>query len=217
MSFQGNIEAICPSCAGGFDAPVWSFVNGGRDAALRDQAKAAECNMLLCPSCETAFLPEAAWIYYEPEAEILAFVFPPSYRKEEAKWCDKMKADFSAMRGGLGEALPVNHEPDIFFGPDGLAQLLELEDWRRDERDVMACYAKELGLSIYRASPAWARENAAPSWLPYEGSRPTRQALIAGIKTLVAANDRLTVWSDYLGALLENPDAGLPPAALETH
>ncbi|MBI3289235.1 MAG: hypothetical protein HYZ74_06930 [Elusimicrobia bacterium] len=213
MSFQGSVEVDCPSCTDGFTAPIWSFVHGGRDPALRDQAKASECNMLLCPSCGAAFLPEAAWIYYEPDDEILAFVFPVSYRAEEAKWRGKMQADFDSMRGALGDHLPIGHEPDIFFGPDGLAQLLEFEDWRRDERDVMLYYAKDLGLSVYRASPAWARENGAPSWLPFAGKTPTRASILAGIEKLVAANDRLTAWSDFREKLSLDASIGLPPAA----
>jgi hypothetical protein len=61
------------------------------------------------------------------------------------------------MRGALGDHLPVGHEPEVFFGPEGLSQLLEQEDWRRDERDVMAFFAHDLKLSVYKASPAWAR------------------------------------------------------------
>ena len=215
MSFQGTIEANCPSCTDGFEAPIWSFVHGGKDEILRDQAKAMECNLLLCPSCGAAFVPEAAWIYYEPADEILAFVFPLSYRAEEAKWRDKMKADFAAMRGALGDRLPIGHEPEVFFGPDGLARLLEFEDWRRDERDVMAFLAKDLGLSLYKASPAWARSLGAPSWFPYAGKAPTRDSVIAGIKKIVAANDRLTAWSDSLAQL--EKAAGLPPAAMAAH
>ena len=215
MSFQGTIEANCPSCTDGFEAPIWSFVHGGKDALLRDQAKAMECNLLLCPSCGAAFVPEAAWIYYEPEDEILAFVFPLSYKAEEVKWRDKMKADFAAMREALGDNLPVGHEPEVFFGPEGLAKLLELEDWRRDERDVMMFFAKDLKLGIYNASPAWAREHGAPSWLPFAGKTATRESVIAGLRTIVEANDRLTPWSDYLAKLEKDPASTLPPAAMK--
>jgi hypothetical protein len=211
MSFQGTIEVDCPKCTDGFEAPIWTFVNGGKDENLRDQAKAAECNLLLCPSCGAAFLPEAAWIYYEPDAEILAFVFPPSYKAEEKKWREKMSADFAAMKDAIGASLPTGHEPEVFFGPEGLAQLLEHEDWRRDERDVMEYFAKDLKLKIYKASPAWARAAGAPSWLPYKGASPTPASLIEGVKALVAANDRLTAWSDFLPKLEKS--AALPPAA----
>lgn len=214
MSFQGTADVNCPSCTDGFDAPVWSFVHGGKDQVLRDQAKAMECNLLLCPSCGAAFVPEVAWIYYEPDDEILAFVFPVSFQAEEAKWRDKMKADFAAMRQALGDRLPVGHEPEVYFGPEGLAKLLELEDWRRDERDVMAFFAKDLGLAVYKASPAWARAHGAPSWLPYEGKKPTRDSIVAGLRKIVAANDRLTAWSDCLAALEKDPASPPPPAAM---
>jgi hypothetical protein len=217
MSFQGTIEANCPSCTDGFEVPIWSFVHGGKDEVLRDQAKAMECNLLLCPSCGAAFVPEAAWIYYEPAREILAFVFPKSFMSEEAKWRDKMKADFAAMREALGDHLPVGHEPVVFFGPEGLARLLELEDWGRDERDVMAFFAKELKLSLYQASPAWARAQGAPSLFPYAGRTPTRDGIVAGIKAILAANDRLTAWSDYLAKMESDPTVGPPPAAMAAH
>lgn len=214
MSFQGEIEARCPACSEVFEAPVWSFVHGGTDVALRDQIKARECNLLLCAHCGEAFMPEVSWIYYEPDAELLAFVFPESWSAEEAKWRAKMKVDFEQMRGTLGGKLPLDYEPEVFFGQDGLGALLEREDWRIDERDVMEYYAKDLGLKLFRASPRWARASAAPSEFPYRGNgTPTRAALIAGMKELVAANDKLTTWSDFLQKFEKDPAAPLPPAA----
>jgi len=213
MSFQGTVEINCPSCTDGFDAPVWSFVHGGTDIALRDQIKARECNLLLCPSCGAAFMPEVSWIYYEPDAEIMAFVFPETWRNEEASWRDKMKADFAQMRTVLGDRLPVDMEPDVFFGQDDLGDLLEKEDWRIDERDVMLEYAKELGLGVYKARPSWARANRAPAEFPYKGKgAPTRASLIEGMKALIKANDALTGWTIFLERFEKDKDAALPPA-----
>jgi phage FluMu protein Com len=86
MSLQGAIEARCPSCTELFEAAIWSFVHGGTDIALRDQIKARECNLLLCAHCGKAFMPDVSWIYYEPSAEILAFIFPESWKDEAEKW-----------------------------------------------------------------------------------------------------------------------------------
>ena len=212
MSFQGDVEARCAACSEVFEAPVWSFVHGGTDVSLRDQIKARELNLLLCAHCNEAFMPEVSWIYYEPDAELLAFVFPESWAKEEAKWREKMKADFAQMKGTLGDKLPVDYEPEVFFGQDGLAALLEREDWRVDERDVMLEWAKELGLSVYRASPRWARAQGAPSEFPHAG-KASRETLIAGMKTLLKANDRLTAWSDFLAKFEKDSKAAPPPAA----
>jgi hypothetical protein len=214
MSFQGTVEINCPSCTDGFEAPVWSFVHGGTDVALRDQIKARECNLLLCPSCGAAFMPEVSWIYYEPDAEIMAFVFPEKWKAEEASWRDKMKADFAQMKTVLGDRLPADMEPVVFFGQDELGELLDKEDWRIDERDVMLEYAKELGLSVYKARPSWARASNAPAEYPYKGKgAPTRESLIAGMKELIKANDALTGWSDFLARFEKDKDASLPPAA----
>ena len=214
MSFKGEVEIRCASCSEPFETPVWSFVHGGTDTALRDQIKARECNLLLCPACGAAFMPEVSWIYYEPDAEIMAFVFPEAWRAEEAAWRDKMKADFAQMRTVLGDRLPVDMEPEVFFGQDDLGALLEKEDWRIDERDVMLEYAKELDLSVYKARPSWARTNGAPAEFPYKGKgAPTREGLIAGMQALIKANDALTGWSDFLARFEKDKDAILPPAA----
>ncbi|NNN06764.1 MAG: hypothetical protein HKL90_12765 [Elusimicrobia bacterium] len=213
MSFQNEIETRCLACREAFETPVWNFVSGA-DETLRNQVKARECNLLLCPNCGTAFMPDAAWVYYEPEAEILAFVFPESWREDEPKWRAKLESDFARIRAALGERLSADFEPAVFFGQDGLAELLEAQDWRVDERDVMVAYAEQLKLKVYKASPRWARAHAAPAELPYVGNgTPSRDGLIAGLKALVAANDRLTAWADFLAKLEKDPAVGVPPAA----
>jgi len=213
MSFQGEIELRCVKCREAFETPVWSFVSGS-DETLRNQIKARECNLLLCPHCNEAFMPDVSWVYYEPEAEILAFVFPESWSADEPKWRGKLAEDFPRIKAALGDRLSADFEPAVFFGQDGLGELLEAQDWRVDERDVMAYYAKDLGLKIYQASPRWARANAAPAELPYVGNgTPTRAGLIAGLKKLVAANDRLTAWSEFLAKFEKDARAEVPPAA----
>ncbi len=213
MSFMGEIETRCPHGCDPFSTPVWSFVNAVKTPELRDTIKALELNLLLCPGCDKAFAPEATWIYYEPALEILAFVFPESFKADEPKWRSKMEEDYAVLRESLGGDLPVSTPPEIFFGQQGLADLLEFEDFRGDERDVMAHYAEDLGLSLYKASPAWAREHGAPNVLPYKGKIATRESVLAGIQDLLVANDRLTAWADYRQALAAEPAAPLPPPA----
>jgi hypothetical protein len=213
MSFMGEIETRCPHGCEPFTTPVWSFVNAVKTPELRDTVKALELNLLLCPGCDKAFAPEATWIYFEPDLEILAFVFPESYKADEPKWRSKMEEDYAVLRESLGGDLPVSTPPEIFFGQQGLSDLLEFEDFRTDERDVMEHYAADLGLSLYKASPAWAREHGAPRVLPFKGEAASRAAVIAGIKDLLAANDRLTAWEEYLKSLEADPSAALPPPA----
>jgi hypothetical protein len=215
MSFKGEIEAKCPteSCIP-FETEVWSFVRGDSDEDLRLTILARELNLILCPTCQVPFFPDAPYVYYESRLEVLAFVFPESYKDKEAYWRDKMHSDFVQFKTGLGEKVSADLEPEIFFGVEGLAALLEREDYRGEEREVMEVFAKDLGLSIYRVSPRFAREHGVPPALPYAGpAQASRASVIAGLEKLVAANDRLTAYSSYLAELSAAPNAGLPPAS----
>ena len=214
MSFKGMIETCCPKGCEAFTADVWSFIHGGNSPELRLTVQAQECNLLLCPGCEMPFFAEAAYIYYEPGADILAFVFPEAYRAQEAKWRDKMCQDFLAFKDAFGRKVPLDLEPEVFFGPEGLSELLSDEDYRTDERGVMEFLAKELGLSIYHVRPGHARKNKIPASLPSAapaGKGATRGSIIAGLEKLLAANDRLTAYGDYLARLKASSD-GVPLA-----
>ncbi len=201
MSFKGVIEARCPKGCEPFETEVWSFIHGGRSPELREAAAAGECNLLLCPECGGAFFAQAPFVYFEPEAEILAFIFPESYRGEESRWRRKMVEDFLAFKRVLGKQTPLGMEPEVFFGPEGLAELLKSEDFRAEEREVMERVADGLGLSIFRLSPRLARSRGIPSSLPYKGEGATRVHLIAGLERLLAANDRLCAYQACLQSL----------------
>ena len=213
MSFKGQIEAECPGDCEPFETDVWSFIRGDLSPELRESILYRECNLLLCPQCGVAFMPEAAWIYYEPKLELLAFVFPENFRAKEQYWREKMHADFLQMKGALGKDLPVALEPEIFFGTEDIAVLLESEDYRGEEREVMEFLAGELGLSLYRVSAQHARRGGIPSSLPYAGKTATRESVIAGLEKLVAANDRLEAFSKFLNEFRGDPAAPLPPAS----
>ncbi|HAM35523.1 MAG TPA: hypothetical protein DEB40_01820 [Elusimicrobia bacterium] len=219
MSFRGVVEARCPKGCEAFEAEVWSFIHGRNSPELRELAVAKECNLLLCPACGAPFFAEAPYIYFEPEAEILAFVFPESFQGQEPRWRRKMNEDFAALKRVLGEKMPFDMEPEVFFGPEGLSELLSGEDFRSEEREVMECVAKELGLSLFHVSPRFARLHVVPSTLPYSPAQNegvTRQNLIAGLEKLLAANDRLEAYQACLASLRSGADQGLPPARRET-
>lgn len=214
MSFKGEIEAQCPKGCEPFTAEVWSFIRGDQSPALRDTILARECNLLLCDQCDTAFIPPEPYVYFEPQAEILAFVFPESDRAKESFWRQKMHDDFLVMGAGLGPELSIDVEPEIFFGLEELAELLEKEDYLGEEREVMEFIAKDLGLSLYQVSPRHSRQNGVPRSLPFDsslGKKATRESVIRGLEKLIAANDALTTFGRYLEDLKPDGSDGLPP------
>lgn len=216
MSFKGEIEAKCPQGCEPFEAEVWTFIRGDRSVELRDAVLARECNMLLCPACNAAFIPEEPYVYFEPQRELLAFVFPESFRSKEAYWREKMRADFALMKDSLGKEASLDLEPEIFFGVVELAELLEREDYAGEEREVMEFIARDLGLRLYQVSPRYARDHKVPAALPYSANgagQATPGSVIAGLEKLLAANDRLTAYSEFLSALKAAGAPALPPAS----
>jgi hypothetical protein len=212
MSIKGRIEAKCPNGCEPFDAEVYSFVRGDTDEALRLQIKARELNLLICDGCEKPFFPELPYIYFDPSAELLAFVFPESFRAKEQFWRDKMHADFELMRQALAADFPLSVVPSIFFGEEGLAELLDFEDFRGEETEVMEWIARDFGLSIYKVSPRYARENDCPGSLPYEGKNPSRASVIKSLEKVLAANDRLEAFARFLAKFKTSKD-GVPPTS----
>ena len=101
-------------------------------------------------------------------------------------------------------------EPEIFFGLEELAKLLEDEDFRGEEREVMEIVARGLGLSLYLVSPRFARDKRVPASLPYQGARATKASVVSGLERLLKENDRLSAYADYLASLKAAP-AALPP------
>lgn len=211
MSFKGEVEALCLGGCEAFTAEVWSFINGQKSEDLRLSVKFRELNMVLCPQCHKPFYVDAPYVYFDPRLEILAFVFPESYKDKEQFWRDKMAEDFRAFRENLKD-LPLDIEPELFFGTEGLAVLLEGEEYRGEEREVMEFMAKDMGLSLYEVSPLFARRQGVPATLPYAGPSASRESVLAGLEKIVSANDRLTAYVDYLKSL-RAPGAVLPPAS----
>src|SRR3989338_4557025 len=136
MSFKGAVEAKCPKGCEPFDAEIWSFIRGDKSPELRLFVLFRECNLIMCPECETAFFPLEPYIYFDPSAELLAFVFPDSYRGKADFWRQKMRDDFLALKKNMGEEMFLRIEPQIFFGPEELALLLEKDDYCGEEREV---------------------------------------------------------------------------------
>ncbi|MDE2040161.1 MAG: hypothetical protein KGO96_09845 [Elusimicrobia bacterium] len=204
MSFKGEIDANCPNGCEAFAAEVWSFIHGERSPELRDALLWRECNLIICPGCGAAFVPEAAFVYLEAGAELLAFVFPASYRDREDYWRGKMRDDFSAMKRTLGGELESIEEPELFFGQEGLGELLQREDYRGEESEVMEHVARELGLGLYAVSRAYARRHEVPRALPYvqrPGRKPGVEAVVEGLRRVVEANERLSDCRSFLAKL----------------
>jgi len=159
MSFKGEIETQCAKGCEVFTAEVWSFIRGDHSPDLRLAVKFRECNLLLCPACNAASSPRRL---------IFILSLRPRYSPLSSRELQAERAPLAGQDGlgfrhheaTLGDGIPLDSEPEIFFGIDELARLLEDEDYRAEEWEVMAHVARGLGLAIYRVSPRYASKTA---------------------------------------------------------
>lgn len=211
MSFKGRIEAECPSCSETEEVEVWTFVRADMDGRLRDALLAGDLNLLCCPDCGALYYPESTVVYSDPQAELLAFIFPPSYEAEAERWRKKMREDHAAMQAALkGKTEPLLGEPLICFGLEPFRELLQSDDDLEDEARVAEYLCKDLGLAVAAVDRAFAREKRLPYLLPAgkTGAPRTQAGVLGALDAVVKANDRLegfARWRDQVRA------EGLPP------
>ncbi|MBI4051509.1 MAG: hypothetical protein HY400_03285 [Elusimicrobia bacterium] len=219
MSFKGLVEMRCPGGCQPFEAEVWSFVRGDRDPDLREKIMAGEMNLLICPECNQTFYGEEPLIYYDPSMELFAFVFPASYEKEKSRWQEKMEADFANFQASLPEAQWLHDAPLLFFGIEGLQQMLVEEQGLLDEVEVIEHICVALGLSLYRSCISYARKRHIPSLLPLDGAVESmgkaerlRDRILKGLRKVLATNGQMETYRNYLAELEKNTqDKSIPP------
>lgn len=211
MSIKGTIQAECPGGCESFEAEVWTLVRGDRDSELKEILLSGELNLLFCPACGKPFYAQEPVVYFDPPAEILAFIFPLSYQKEEAKWRAKMKADCELLKQSQLKENPLSFDAQIFFGFEGLKNMLEGEIECGDETEIIEVMAGELGLKTVRVSPAYARSRGVPRVIPFSSGVLTRESAVEGIRKVFSVNDRLSRLGGFLKKLESDPACGLPP------
>ena len=211
MSFKGRIEAKCPSCSETEEVEVWTFVRADMDGRLRDALLGGDLNLLCCPDCGALYYPESTVVYSDPGAELLAFIFPPSYAAEEARWRKKMREDHDEMQAALkGKTEPLLGEPLLCFGLEPFREILQADDDLEDEARVAEYLCKDLGLELAAVERAFARGKRLPCLLPVgkSGAPRTKAGVLAALSAVVKANDRLEGFSRWLEQVRAE---GLPP------
>lgn len=211
MSLKGFVKARCPGGCDEFEAEVWTMIRADRDAELKDALLAGRLNLLLCPQCGAAFYHETLVVYFDPAAEIILFVFPYSYRREEKKWRDKMKADYEIVRPGLLKEMKIGFEPGLCFGMEDAKKIIERDNDLAEESDVIACVARELGVKTRRIHAGYARQKGFPLSIPCSTEKFCRDGIMKGAGVVLAKNGRLGRLKKFIGFLEKHPE--VPPLA----
>lgn len=212
MAFKGIVQAECPNCHEEFEAEVWSVIRGDLDDEICERLLAGEINMLACPQCGRVFYFEHPLIFLDPGRELLAFIYPESYREDEARWRGEIEQDTKRFQAALPAKDRRVYAPQLYFGIEPFIAAMRPELERREETEVAEAVWTELGLATFDVNPSWAREHGAPAALPLAEGADLRKRLVVGLEKLTAANDRLTTYAAYLAGL-RKPGGAAPPGA----
>ena len=101
-------------------------------------------------------------IYLDEEAQLLIFVFSEKNRVKQKELVAKMRQDYQLLKDSLIKKMDFDFNPLYVFGLEELKEVLEKEEQRNDESQVIAAAAAALGLQVTRLVPQWAREHNYP-------------------------------------------------------
>jgi hypothetical protein len=161
-SVKLNETITCPNGCEPFEADRWSFINVTQDPDLKEAVLGGELNLVRCENCHTFFHNENDLIYLDEEAQLLIFVFAPCSKAKQKELKAKMQQDYQLLRETLFKKIHLDFGPICVFGLEELKKVVEKEDQRNDESQVIAAAAAALGLNVARLVPQWAREHNYP-------------------------------------------------------
>src|SRR3954469_9291361 len=144
MSVLIEKEIPCTHCQFPNVVELWSIVNVKEDPELKDLLLGGELNIAECSSCKKNFFAETFLLYHDPDAELLAFVYPYQARTERATYEEKTKKDFEALKESAPSQASFPYAPLTFFGLDELVRLVEQEEEMGIQAEIVAALAPSL-------------------------------------------------------------------------
>lgn len=210
MATKGAFRVECPHCGEAFDADFWTVVRGDRDHDVKELILSGEFNLLMCTKCSQMFLHEEPFLYMDPTRGLLAFVMPETYLGEKDKWIAKLNADYEPLKDALSSEESVGAEPVFLFGLAQLTDLLENDQDREEETEVMEFMAREDGYNLLPVKPASAREFDLPFTIPMPAGLSGRAAALMAAQALAAKNDALPRLKKLIYVLEAGKDDSLP-------
>lgn len=200
-------EIPCTYCQFPNSVEIWSIVNVKEDPELKDLLLGGELNMAECTSCKKIFYAESFMLYHDPDAEMLAFVYPFGNRNERESFEEKTQQDFTALKASSPNAASFTYAPLTFFGLDELVRLIEDEDEMEIQSEIVKAIAPKLKIPVADLRPSVARQQKVPRVVPGFSSsdRFNREQLLSALQRIEDENNRLSVYTRWLQTTAENP------------
>jgi hypothetical protein len=209
MSHLIEHDIECTYCRHPNTVEVWSVINVKLDPELKDLLLGGELNMAECEACHKMFYAEYFLLYHDPDAELMAFVYPLVNELQRDEMEKKTQENFATSQALADDADRLNYAPLTLFGLDALLRLVEQEDEEVLQAEIAAHLAKEKNLSVVPLRRSVARAHQMPPLLlgKTEGNGVSASSAVAALETLLSVNDRLSVYRALLDRVKADPAA----------
>jgi len=204
MSLLIENEVFCPYCDFLNQAEVWSIVNVKEDPELKNLLLGGELNLVECEACKKVFYAEKFLVYHDSDREILAFVYPYTYRDERSKWEEKSFQDYQETKSDKTKSWDISYPPLTFFGLDELTKFLLEDEEVAIQSQIVEYLSNDRAFSIKKIGLAEARKRSLPYVLPFD-SAPTENkesSVLKALTKILEMNDRLSVYHNFRDRLL---------------
>ncbi|MDR0734514.1 MAG: CpXC domain-containing protein [Elusimicrobiota bacterium] len=207
-SIKSSGSAVCPDGCEPFDAEFWTLIGADEDESLKQALLGGELNLVRCPECGKFFYHDRDIIYFDPPAQLLAFVAPNAGKKDFDKVKAKMQADFKLLKENLA-SLNIDYAPFYLRTLEELKAMLDYEAKISEQSEVIAAFAAQRGFKLAPLRRADARANGWPFYIPVAGADYNKEAVLKASKEVLAQNPDMGL----LAAFIKGISAGepLPP------
>lgn len=207
MSTFNDIDVKCEKCGEEFRGTLWTAVHAKQDPELRDLLLGGELNMVMCPQCAHVAYQDHFVLYQDPDAELIAYVYPPSQKDQAAVLTEGMFKGFEEAQSVYEPKERLAYKPILVFGLETLVEMMREEEERGEQSQIAQILCKEMGMPVLLLTPAAARQRQLPRTIPLGSNteRPNRSDVLKGLEDLLKLNPALTVYSNLREKIIATP------------
>ena len=207
MSTFNDIDLECAQCGEEFIGTVWVAIHAGQDPKLKDLLRGGELNLVSCPECGLAAFQERFLIYQDPAAELVAYVYPESQRRQEPELRKLMMSGFREAQAAFPEKDRLSYDPMLFFGLAELIELLRKEDSFAEQSQIAQVLCRQNQVDTLVLLPSQARRLHTVRVIPRlgKGKAPGRQDILKGIDRLLELDPVLDHYDKLKETILADP------------
>jgi hypothetical protein len=196
MSTFNEIDVECEECGDEFKGVIWTAVHAQQDPELKELLLGGELNILFCPKCSHTAYQDHFVLYQDPQAELIAYIYPPAQERDAEFLQKTMMANFAEAQMVYPAKDRKDYDPVLVFGLESFVEMMEREELRAEQSQIAEAVCKEKGIPYFVLRPSEARRLKMMRVIP--GVRGDQAAVIDAIQALLKINPCLDLYQELV-------------------